>query len=103
MSHVLVQIDRRPGAHGSRQSFFSNRSTLFLFLLAELLLLTVPSGAARLYVGLYRSSQGGPEFDILTPEEWLLDKQFFHQVDRIPFPSQPTVRPTPLVSTPLLR
>src|SRR6267154_3843239 len=58
MSHVLVQIDGRRGARDSRQSFFSNRSTLFLFLRAELLLLTVRSGAARLYVGLYRSSRG---------------------------------------------
>jgi hypothetical protein len=66
LSHVLVQIDRRPGAHGSRQSFFSNRSTLFLFLRAELLLLTVPSGlrgsmlASTVAHGGIRSSTSSP-------------------------------------------
>jgi hypothetical protein len=66
----------------------SNRLAQFLISRAGLLLLTVPSGAERLYVAAYCSLQGDPQLDIAssTPKEWLFKTQFFHYVDRIPLP-----------------
>jgi hypothetical protein len=48
-----------------------------------LLLLTVPSGARRLYTPLNCNLQEDPAQHTPTPEEWLSKAKFFHQVDRI--------------------